>query len=101
MQRRLWAFALLASLALAGAAGAHSACKHQDELHRHASDKPVIANREPDLEPVRVVAIARADEEAVTEAAVVEEPDISASKVTEAEPIPDRCGAAHTAFTGP
>ena len=48
-----------------------------------------------------MVAVARADEEAVTEAAVLEEPDISASKVTEAEPIPDRCGAAHTAVAGP
>ena len=44
-------------------------------------------------EPVRVIAVARAEEEAMTDATVIEEPDISASKVTEAEPIPDRWAA--------
>ena len=38
-----------------------------------------------------MIAVARPDEEAISDTAILEEPDISASKVTEAEPAPDRC----------
>ena len=46
-----------------------------------------------------MIAVARADEEAVSDATILEEPDMSASKVTETEPVPDRYARAHVEKT--